>query len=95
MNGLLGLQSQAPQLGGLLGSGMPQQAQGSSEGLKMAMMLSQNPTAEVAAGIIAKLKNDNDPQTDELEKILEMANGDPQMLKMIADNAIKSMSTQS
>ncbi len=87
---------QQPMQGGLLGGGMPQQApsQGGNA-MKMAMMLAENPTAEVASGIIAQLKNDNDPQTDELERILEMANGDPQMLKMIADNAIKSMSSQS
>lgn len=90
MNGLLGSQSQAPQSGGLLGGGMPQQAQGSSEGLKMAMMLSQNPTPETVQAVIGMAQKSGNPQADQLVQTL-LRLETPESIKMFADQVIQKL----
>ena len=96
MNGLLGMGQQGAQMGGLLGGGMPQNMPQAPQGngMQMAMALYQNPTQEVADGIIAQLKASQNPDAAQLEQIIGAAGGDPEKLKMIAEKVMELMSSK-
>lgn len=104
MNDQLFSGGQAPQGGGLLGmmagGGMPQQSQSApqasqqgiqQQSLQLAMQLSQSPTPQMAQQVVMKLKQIGSPAAQQMEQVLGQANGNPEMLKQIADAAIQQL----
>lgn len=82
----------APQ-GMFAGAGAAPAAPGGAQaGLQMAAQLSQNPTPQMAAQIVQKLKAMGNPEADQFEQALAQTQGDPQLIKQIADAVIQQLS---
>ncbi len=93
MNGLLSMQEpqpmQQPMQGGLLGAA-PQGSSQSSEGLKMAMMLSQNPTPQTVQMVIEAAKKSGNPQAGQIAELLGQLNT-PESIKQFADQILQKI----
>ncbi len=95
--GLLDMNAQPQQqmMGGLLGGGMAQggmQQGGQNEYMMMAQTLLKNPTPETAQMVVMKLKQSGTQGADQLEQVIQQANGDPEVLTEIAKKAIELLS---
>ncbi len=90
----MGSQPQSMQ-GGLLGGmqSMPQQPamqpQGGNQNLQLAMQLAQTPTPQMAQQIIQELHKTRNPNSVQLEQLLQKIMGDPSALKQFADSAVQ------
>jgi hypothetical protein len=95
MNGLLdmggGMRQQMgnQQIGGLLGAAN-QGGSKSSEGLRMAMMLSQSPTPETVQMVIETAKKSGNPQAGQLAELLGQFNS-PKEIKQFADQILQQI----
>ncbi|MFZ6743499.1 hypothetical protein ACO0LC_09765 [Undibacterium sp. JH2W] len=77
---------------GLLNQIERRDSQSTPNGLQLALQLMQSPNAKTAQGIIETLHKMQNPEAKKFEKLLSAAQGNPEILKKMAESVIQQLS---